>query len=87
MDEGITRLKSGRSDIKKENRSESMSCSDKIMSWNVLGIQGSLIGQIINKPVYISSVIIENTNYNDQRNQKIVERGLIFHKRLEFCLK
>lgn len=35
---GITRLKSGRSDIALDQRSESMCCSDKILLWNVLGI-------------------------------------------------
>ncbi|CDW90525.1 adenosine deaminase [Stylonychia lemnae] len=43
QDLGISRLKSGRSDIKDDNRSECMSCSDKIMMWNTLGIQGSLL--------------------------------------------
>jgi hypothetical protein len=38
LEEGITRLKCGRSDIKVEQRSETMSCSDKILKWNYLGI-------------------------------------------------
>jgi len=34
---GITRIKSGRSDMTDEQRSLSMSCSDKIMMWNSVG--------------------------------------------------
>jgi len=34
-----------------------MCCSDKLMSWNALGLQGALLGQLL-EPVYISSVTL-----------------------------
>ena len=35
---GLCRGKSGRSDLPPDQRSNSMSCSDKILSWNEVGL-------------------------------------------------
>lgn len=34
-----------------------MSCSDKIASWNVLGIQGALGSKFL-RPIYLSRIIV-----------------------------
>ncbi|KAI8043131.1 tRNA-specific adenosine deaminase 1 [Drosophila gunungcola] len=48
---GVLRTKPGRGE-----RTLSMSCSDKIARWNILGVQGALLDSLISKPIYFSSL-------------------------------
>ena len=50
---GVLRTKPGRGD-----RTLSMSCSDKLAKWNLLGLQGSLLMNFLKSPVYFSHIII-----------------------------
>jgi len=53
------RLKSGRSNIPNHLRSSSMSCSDKICKWVVMGIQGNgMILQYLPKCIRLSSIVV-----------------------------
>ena len=52
------RTKSGRSNIPSHLRSTSMSCSDKICRWSILGLQGRLLSKYIPFPIVFSSICV-----------------------------
>lgn len=65
-----------------------MSCSDKIASWNVLGVQGGILSLFIT-PIYLQSIVI--SELFDHRN---ISRALygrvnneILKNKLDVCFK
>ena len=74
---GVLRTKPGRADAP---RVLSMSCSDKIARWTVLGIQGALASLIL-EPVYIHAIVLGEVEEALQAQVRIdCERA--FHERL-----
>ncbi|KAI0311147.1 adenosine deaminase/editase [Amylostereum chailletii] len=52
---GVLRTKPGRADAPPVI---SMSCSDKIARWGVLGVQGALVSNLLAQPIYLNGIII-----------------------------
>ena len=65
---GCLRLKSSRSDIPERLRTTSMSCSDKIAKWAVIGVQSGLLSHLI-EPIYIHSVVVSADPNADRQSQ------------------
>ncbi|OAD81342.1 hypothetical protein PHYBLDRAFT_69842 [Phycomyces blakesleeanus NRRL 1555(-)] len=64
---GVLRTKPGRVD---SEPTLSMSCSDKIARWNVLGLQSALLSNIF-EPVYLDSIVV-----SDMFEKESLERAL-----------
>ena len=46
-----------------EPRIRKVSCSDKLMRWNVLGLQGAMLSHLILEPVFMSTVVIKSDRF------------------------
>jgi Adenosine-deaminase (editase) domain len=74
---GQLRTKSGRSNLEPQLRSQSMSCSDKITRWTILGLQGATLERHFVEPVRLTSIVVSNDPRGDRASQmKALQRAV-----------
>lgn len=76
---GKLRTKSGRSNLPPHLRSNSMSCSDKIVKWCVLGLQGGNLSALMDPPILITTIIVskdKRISENSVAQQEALQRAI-----------
>ena len=68
---GVLRTKPGRLDA---DPSLSLSCSDKLSSWTVLGFQGSLLSSLL-PPIYFTSLVLSPNLWDEDGLERINHRA------------
>ena len=68
---GALRLKSSRSNIPSHLRSRSMSCSDKLVRWGIMGLQGSMLNAFIPDPICLTSVCVSKDRRSVNEGQSL----------------
>ncbi|XP_069037246.1 tRNA-specific adenosine deaminase 1 isoform X2 [Lepisosteus oculatus] len=67
---GVLRVKPGRG-----ARTLSLSCSDKLARWNVLGCQGALLSHYLQTPIYFCAIVTGKCPYSqDAMKRALVDR-------------
>jgi hypothetical protein len=62
---GSLRIKPGRTDLPIERITTSMSCSDKLMRWCAIGLQGSLLSHFLDRPLMLHSITVANEHIGE----------------------
>lgn len=78
--EGKIRIKPGKGD-----RTMSLSCSDKLARWNIMGIQGCMLSSFMD-PIYMTSFILPNgTSFNKVALERAISKR--FTKAQQFLIQ
>lgn len=76
---GAFRVKPGRGYF-----TQSMSCSDKLLKWNCLGLQGCLLMRFLKKPIYIKSIGLTKCLHSCKAIKRAIYKRIKFEKIFDF---